>query len=158
MLKIISAWCFCWLVVVWIGLSGCSTNQKTFTQPEVKRGWIVNHTDHVYEIKLYSETEEKYMWQGYTKTVITWKQMAEQAPRRKYCSSEMADKNDKNTMPAFYANKSSFYKYFQDNVLNLLLSNGTYRLEAKIKGQEKVSLYQFVVDKNTPCKFTVDLE
>jgi hypothetical protein len=98
------------------------------------------------------------MWQGYTKTAITWKQMAQQAPRRKYGSPKMADKNDKHTMPSFHANNCSIFRYFQDNSLNLLLSNGIYRIEANIKGQGKVNIFKFVVDKNTPNKFTVDLE
>lgn len=106
---------------------------------DFKRGWIVNHTEKFYELKLFCVTNDKYMWQGCTK-IIASKWFSDQQGCKAFRCSE--------------ADPAQFTNY----ALNLLIPCGDYRLEVFEKSGSKMMTYTFIIDKNTSNKFTVDLE
>ena len=50
-------WFTLWIVLTVVLLTGPSNGE------DFRRGWIVNHTEKFYELKLFCETNDKYMWQ-----------------------------------------------------------------------------------------------
>ena len=126
-------WFTLWIVLAVVLLSG-ESNGEVF-----KRGWIVNHTEKFYELKLFCVTNDKYMWLG-CKKIIAPKWFTDQQGCKTFRCSE--------TDPT----------QFTDYALNLLIPCGDYRLEVFEEGGPKKKTYTFIIDENTSNKFTVDLE
>jgi len=121
------------IVLAVLMLSGESNGE------EFRRGWIVNHTEKFYELKLFCVTHDKYMWQG-CKKIIAPKWFTDQQGCKTFRCSE--------TDPT----------QCTDYALNLLIPCGDYILEVYEKGGHKKRTYTFIIDENTSNKFTVDLE
>jgi len=106
-----------------------------------KRGLIENLTDKAYDkVYLYSETQKKWMWNGFPKALYTYEEMAS-------CGTK-----------TFRGSETNPSTSSVDNVLNLLIPAGDYIIEAHVRGTDIVELYSFTVPHDRKKIFTVNIE